>query len=61
MWNYVDLIKHTRKHPYYNLRYNPSAPFIRPPRIKFALVKFNSTDGSTWQFVHSAVVPMALF
>ena len=31
------------------------------PRIKFALVKFNSTDGSTWQFVHSAAVPMALF
>ena len=31
------------------------------PRINFALVKFNSTDGSTWQFVHSAAVPMALF
>ena len=30
------------------------------PRINFALVKFNSTDGSTWQFVHSAAVPMAL-
>ena len=34
---------------------------VDSPRINFALVKFNSTDGSTWQFVHSAAVPMALF
>ena len=32
-----------------------------PPRIKFVSVKFNLTDGSTWQFVHSEAVPMAPF
>ena len=31
------------------------------PRINFALVKFNSTDGNMWQFVHSAAVPLAQF
>ena len=57
-WRSIDASKNVNKHTGHGLL---AVNWLAPPRINFTLVKFNSTDGSTWQFIHSAAVPMALF
>ena len=55
-WRSIEASNNVNKHTGHGLLAVELAP-----RIKFALVKFNSTDGSTWQFVHSAAVPWRCF
>ena len=50
-WRSIEASNNVNKHAGYGLLAVLNK--LAPPRIKFALVKFNSTDGSTWQFVHS--------
>ena len=55
-WRSIEASNNVNKHTGHGLLAVDS-----PPRINFALAKFNSTDGGTWQFIHSAAVLMALF